>query len=115
MKRWKEETKKPKEQSSMQSPINVMHMMKNYSGKNLQEISFKDEDLSYADFSGSDLRGADFSGSNLSGADFKHVKTGITPANTVLIFFIALVVSLLSGYIAMLTGYTIREMLLSDK
>jgi len=98
----------------MQSPINVMHMVKNYSGKNLQEISFKDEDLSYADFSGSDLRGADFTGSNLSGADFTHARTGITPANKVIIFFIALVVSFLSGYIAMLTGYTVRQMVLSD-
>jgi len=89
-------------------------MIKNYAGKNLQEISFKDEDLSYADFTGSDLRGADFSGSNLSGADFSQAKTGITPANKVIIFFIALIVSFMSGYIAMLTGYTTRQMLFSD-
>ena len=98
----------------MQSLINIMHMLKDYSGKNLQEISFKDEDLSYANFSGSDLRGADFTGSILSGADFSRAKTGITPANKVIIFFIALVVSFMSGYIAMLTGYTVRQMVLSD-
>jgi len=92
-----------------------MHMLKNYSGKNLQQISFKDEDLSHADFSGSDLRGADFTGSDLSGANFAHAKTGITPANKVILFFIALVISFGSGFIAMLTGYTIREMLLSNQ
>jgi len=88
-------------------------MLKDYSNKNLQRASFKNEDLSYASFRGSDLRGADFSGSNLIGADFTQVKTGITPANTVMIFFAALIVSLLSGYMAMLAGATVQGMVRS--
>lgn len=88
-------------------------MLKDYSHKNLQNVSFNGEDLSNARFSDSDLRGADFSGSNLTGADFTHVKTGIPPASAILIFLVALVVSLISGYLAMLTGHTIQQMLAS--
>ncbi|HET6993588.1 MAG TPA: pentapeptide repeat-containing protein [Chitinophagaceae bacterium] len=89
-------------------------MSKNYSDKNLQGISFLDEDLAHANFSGSDLRGTNFTGSNLSGADFTHVKTGISSANTVILFFAALVVSLISGYVAMLAGQTVQGMLKSN-
>ena len=88
-------------------------MAKDYSQKNLQNAIFKNEDLSYARFSNSDLRGADFSGSNLTGAIFTHVRTGITPLNTVLLFIAALAVSLLSGYVAMLAGQTVQTMLKS--
>ena len=85
-----------------------------YSNKNFQNASFKNQDLSNANFSGSDLRGADFSSANLSGADFTNATTGITPANKAIIFVTALVISLLSGYVAMLTGRTIQFMLKSD-
>ena len=88
-------------------------MAKDYSNKNLQKASFKNEDLSYASFSNSDLRGADFSGADLTGANFTHVRTGITPLNTILIFIAALIVSLISGYFAMLAGHTVHGMLLS--
>ena len=88
-------------------------MEKNYSNKKLQKASFKNQDLSFARFAGSDLRGADFSGANLSGANFTAVKTVIIPANTVLIFLAALLVSLLSGYVAMLAGKTVQEMVAS--
>jgi hypothetical protein len=91
-----------------------MIIPKDYSKKNLQKASFKNEDLSYSCFSDSDLRGADFSGSDLTGADFTHVRTGITPANTLRIFIAALVVSLISGYLAMLTGHTVQVMLASN-
>lgn len=84
-----------------------------YSNKNLQKKSFKNEDLSNADFSGSDLRGADFSGANCAGANFTNVKTGLTTGTAILIFFAALIVSILSGYFAMLTGRTIQFMLAS--
>ena len=84
-----------------------------YSNKNLQKASFKNEDLSNTRFSGSDLRGADFSGSNLSGADFTNARTGITSMTVILLFFGALTVSLLSGYIAMLAGRTIQVMMAS--
>jgi len=90
-----------------------MKMTKDYSNKNLQNKSFKNEDLSFASFSNSDLRGVDFSGANLTSANFTHVKTGITPLNTALIFLAALIVSLISGYFAMLAGRTVHEMLAS--
>ena len=88
-------------------------MDKEQSNKNLRNVSFKNEDLSFANFSGSDLRGADFSGADLTGADFTHVKTGFTPLNTALIFIAALIVSLISGYFAMLAGTTVDDMLAS--
>ena len=70
-------------------------MVRDYSKKNLQKESFKGEDLSYARFIESDLRGTDFTDCNLTGANFTHVKTGITPLNTILIFIAALAASLL--------------------
>src|SRR6187402_2273192 len=88
-------------------------MTKQYSNKNLQKASFKNEDLSNASFADCDLRGADFSGANLTGANFTHVKTGIPTMNTVLLFLAALIASLLAGYIAMLTGRTVQEMVAS--
>lgn len=89
-------------------------MAKDYTNQNLQKASFKNEDLTDARFSNSDLRGADLSGSNLSGADFTNVKTGIVPSNTILIFTAALIVSLVSGYFAMLAGTTVQGMFASD-
>src|SRR3954466_815349 len=91
-----------------------MIMPKDFSKKNLQKASFRSEDLSNFRFTDSDIRGADFSGSNLTGADFTHVRTVITPLNTVLIFIGALMVSLISGYVAMLTGHTVQVMLASN-
>jgi uncharacterized protein YjbI with pentapeptide repeats len=88
-------------------------MAKEYSNKNLQKTSFKNEDLSNASFADSDLRGADFSGANLTGANFTHVKTGIPTLITALLFLAAIIASLLAGYIAMLTGRTVQEMLAS--
>lgn len=89
-------------------------MARDYSNKNLQNASFENEDLSYANFSNSDLRGADFTGANLKSAQFTGARTGITPLNVILIFIAALIVSLFSGYLAMLAGQTIREMLASE-
>ena len=88
-------------------------MNKDYSNKNLQNVSFRDQDLSTANFSNSDLRGADLTGANIVGANFTNVKTGITPLITALIFIGALIVSLISGYFAMLAGRTVDEMLAS--
>jgi Pentapeptide repeats (8 copies) len=88
---------------------------KDYSNKNLQKVSFKGQDLSNASFATSDLRGADFSGADLTGADLTHVKTGITPLNTILIFIGALIVSLISVYFAMLAGRTVDAMLASKE
>lgn len=88
--------------------------MKDFSDRNLQRKSFADHDLRYSSFVNSDLRGADFSGANLSGVDFSLVKTGIMPLHVTFIFMIALSVSLLSGYVAMLGGLTVQKMLASD-
>jgi hypothetical protein len=88
-------------------------MGKDYSNKNLQKASFKNEDLSNVSFAESDLRGTDFSGANLTGADLTHVKTGITPLNTILIFIPSLIVSLISTYFAVLAGHTVHVMLAS--
>lgn len=85
-----------------------------YSKRNLQGESFKDEHLVNTSFQGSDLRGADFSGADLTGANLSHIKTGITPLKTFLILFVAMAVSMLSGYLAMLSGVTIQEMVKSD-
>jgi hypothetical protein len=88
-------------------------MMKDYSNQDLQGFFFANEDLSNAFFSGSDLRGADFTNANLAGADFTKVRTGIMKKHVVLLFLAAMIVSLFSGYMAMLTGTTIQEMLAS--
>jgi hypothetical protein len=88
-------------------------MTVDYAKRNLQNASFKNENLVNTSFMGSDLRGADFSGADLSHADLTQVKTGITPVNNALILFVALVISLLSGYVAMLGGTTIQDMLKS--
>lgn len=85
--------------------------MSKYSNRNFQNETFENQDLSNADFSGSDLRGADFTGADLTGAILTNVITGIAPLNKWIIFFLALAVSLLSGYIAMHAGTTIHEML----
>ncbi|MCX6161314.1 MAG: pentapeptide repeat-containing protein [Ignavibacteriae bacterium] len=77
-----------------------------YKGQNHQGKSFKGQDLQNADFSGSDLRGADFSGALLRTADFTNTKTGLRIPAYILIFVFSLIISLLSGYIAMLTGST---------
>ncbi|HEX6182136.1 MAG TPA: pentapeptide repeat-containing protein [Chitinophagaceae bacterium] len=89
---------------------NAAIMGKDYSHKNLRNASFQNEDLSYASFSKSDLRGADFTGADLRGADFTYSRTGITPKTTAWIFVLALAVSLLSGYLAMLAGQTVHTM-----
>jgi hypothetical protein len=89
-------------------------MNKDQSNKDLKNASFKNADLSNANFSGSDLRGADFSGSNLTGAHLMNTKIGITPGSTVFIFIVALIVSALSGYFAMLAGQTTQTMLASE-
>src|SRR4051794_36042724 len=96
----------------MKSKLKIF-MPKDYSKRKLQKVSFKDEYLSYANFSESDLRGADFNGADLTGADFTHVKTGVAPINVVLIFIVALALSLFAGYVAMLGGQTIQGMLAS--
>src|SRR3954468_23070845 len=79
-------------------------MVMDFTNQNLQGKRFRRQNLENADFSGTDLRGADFSYADLKGARFVKVKTGITMGSKILLFLLALVLSLLSGYIAMLAG-----------
>jgi uncharacterized protein YjbI with pentapeptide repeats len=88
--------------------------MIDYSERNLRGKSFANQDLRYSSFVNSDLRGADFSGANLNGVDFTLAKTGITPLKVFLIFIVAVAISLVSGYAAMLVGQTVEMMLFSE-
>ena len=87
--------------------------MKDYSNQNLQNASFVDQDLRYSNFSNSDLRGANFTGANLNGVDFTGIKTGITPVRLAWMFLVAMAISLLSGYLAMLGGRAVQTLLYS--
>jgi hypothetical protein len=89
-------------------------MTKDYSNKNIQGTSFENQDLSNASFADSDLRGVNFTGSNLTAADFSRARTGITLLNTVLIFLVAIIISLFSGYVAMLAGHYVQRMVNSE-
>ncbi len=85
-----------------------------YSNQNLQGKSFRGADLQNINFSGADLRSTDFSNANLHGADLSKSKTGMMLRSKIVVFIIALVVSLFSGFIAMLAGTTVQSMLKSD-
>jgi hypothetical protein len=76
--------------------------------------TYKGENLHDADFRGTDLRGINFEGTILSNADFSGCRTGLKPSSASLIFIVSLAISLLSGYIAMLTGSMIRLMIASE-
>ena len=78
-----------------------------------QGKSYKGQTLPNADFSGADLRGTDFAEALITNANFSKCKTGLRTSSAVLIFILALLISLLSGYIAMLTGDTIKTMIKS--
>lgn len=87
----------------------------NYKNKNFKGVSFKGQSLQGADFSGSDLRGADFSGADLSNADLSNTITGLSQPAFVGVFVFSLIISLLSGYVAMLTGATNQILLYSHE
>jgi len=94
-------------------PVKMLVILKDYSNRNLQKVSFANEDLRYCNFSNSDLRGADLTGANLNGVDFTGVKTGIIPINVVWMFILAMIISLFSGYMAMLGGTVVQALILS--
>jgi hypothetical protein len=76
-----------------------------------EEKSFKGQNLENANFSSADLRGTDFTGAVLTDADFSKCKTGLKTSSAVLVFLFSLIISLFSGYIAMLTGMTVQLMI----
>jgi hypothetical protein len=75
--------------------------------------SYKDEILCGSDFRGADIRGADFSGANLSDSDFSGCRSGLTIFSAVILLTLSLIISILSGYIAVLTGESLRFMMYS--
>lgn len=87
--------------------------MKDYSKGQFRKASFVGQDLRYSDFSHSDLRGTDFTGANLNGVDFTGVKTGMIPTHVAVIFILSFVISLVSGYVAMVDGKAVQELMLS--
>ena len=89
--------------------------VKDYSNRNLQKSSFANEDLRYSSFTNSDLRGVDFTGANLNGVDFTGVRTGIRPVNIFWMFALAMIISLFSGYMAMLCGTVVQELIISKQ
>ena len=84
-----------------------------YSYQNLQNSSFENEDLRYARFENADLRGANFTGSISPVQILVMLKLVSYPKSTIFIFLVALAISALSGYIAMLAGNTVQFMLTS--
>jgi hypothetical protein len=85
--------------------------MTNYSNENLQGRRFTDENLQNVSFHGADLRGVDFSSARLKGADFSQSKQGISFSSRIVLFILTLIVSCISGYIAMLAGTSVQYML----
>lgn len=63
-----------------------------YVNQNLRRRSFQGENLRNADFRGADLRGCDFSYCNLTGANLSRVRVGKTPADTLLVTVITVIV-----------------------
>ena len=72
----------------------------NFSNKNLQGYSFKNQNLTNANFSCSDIQGADFTGANLTNVDFSNAKAGLNDYWIVVSFFLSLLAGFLTGAIA---------------
>ncbi len=68
-------------------------MPKNFSNQNLQDYSFKGEDLTGANFSNTNIQGADFSNAILRGANFTNCKAGIPNSWVIPAFGIVLLIS----------------------
>ncbi|HBR00117.1 MAG: pentapeptide repeat-containing protein [Roseofilum sp. SBFL] len=72
---------------------------RNFQGENLRGQSFKGKTLAGADFSRADIRGTDFTGANLTGVKFCGAKAGLQKRRMALNLMIALVMSVLSGFL----------------
>lgn len=68
-------------------------MPKNFSNQNLQDYSFKGQDLTGAYFSNTNIQGADFSKAILRGANFTNSKAGIPHSWIIPAFGIVLLIS----------------------
>ncbi|MHC5854503.1 pentapeptide repeat-containing protein [Nostoc sp.] len=87
---------------SDQSPLPVG---KDYGSQNLRGRSFKGQDLTGANFSHADIRSTDFTNATLIGANFCRAKTGLQRRWATGLILFSLLILILSGLIASLTGY----------
>lgn len=87
-------------------------MAQDYRARKLRGKSFKGKDLSGADFSYSNIRGVDFSNANLEGANFSHAKCGLQKRWAIILVFIALLLSALSGLLSAIGGSLVGILLL---
>lgn len=74
---------------------------------NLRGQSFKGQDLSGADFSEADIRSANFKGAILRGVQFRGAKAGLQKRWAIILVFISLLISALSGFLFGIVGYLV--------
>ncbi|GBL17022.1 serine/threonine-protein kinase B [Microcystis aeruginosa NIES-1211] len=75
----------------------------NFSGRNLQNLFFKDLDLTGADFSGADIRGCSFEGAILENTNFSSVIAGPSRKQFLLLTFSTVMTIILTGSLQLLT------------
>ena len=80
----------------------------NFSGQNLQGKSFQGQNLVGADFRGADIRSTNFTGANLTNADFSGAVAGLDRKSSLILFFLAIFVSIMAGALAGLGGQFIQ-------
>ena len=74
----------------------------NFSGRNLQNLSFKDLDLTDADFSGADIRGCSFEGAILENANFSSVIAGRSRKQFLVLILYIVMTIILTGSLELL-------------
>lgn len=78
---------------------------RDFKGVSLRGQNFKGKDLSGADFSGADIRSTNFTNANLTRANFIQAKAGLQRRWAVIIVFVSLLLSIISGLLSAVTGY----------
>lgn len=81
---------------------------RNFQYINIRGKSFQGKDLSGADFSEADIRGTNFAKANLTGAKFIGAKAGLTKRWAIALLCICLVMSGLSGFLALFLGLLVQ-------
>jgi len=79
-------------------------MPQDFSGKNLQGRSFKNQVLTEANFSDADIRGANFTNAILIGVNFSRVKAGLQHRWRICLLINSLLLAILSGFFSALAG-----------
>jgi len=83
----------------------------NFSYKNLQGRSFKNQTLVGADFSYSDIRGTDFTNAVLTGANFSHSRAGLQLHQAVYKLCLSFLLTALLGFVSGLGGLFVADLL----